>query len=725
MPVTIPNPYTGEDDQTCSVSFQAQQQMAGGVRSPQTEAQYNASKLLGEWGVIKGKVTNGQIPNGTKVLTYTNAYAQSRGYIVVSGGKLVGKKFPKSGPAKDFTVTDSTGENFIQSELYKVSIPRAVGSKVAAATPATPVDASSTSVGSMSHEDVAAMFVKIKDDLAKEKGLNIKGANPALDEEVYKAIAKVTGYTPAEVRAKIDAYKALGNKLSALKKKVLAGTKQVPTGNAAQRPATGSKPLLPTPGPTKSDPKPHGVPTVATNATTNAAKQAVKQQAAAHPTKVYSDEDVASAYIIAKDKVVAASNGKWTLYSKNDELDKLIYAEVKAKTGFTDLQAKQAIANYLASGKKLSQLKKALAKQGAFKPEADTLKKSGSAKTQADKEKEIEAKADAGYTPTPTPAAGTPPKDIGKPAPVAVKKEAERKGDITGLSDYHKNNIYTQWKEEDVTLFSSPEKSYGALVSLKTFFGNTLGVDYTLLQLLRVIDERNALAKGQENDHKLEKKMVGWLTGSGYQTYKKEREFQGQESELAQAQPPLPADSGNFKIISPQDARNMHHLMQSHSVWTTAQSEALRRYTGNKYSDMNEALRKPEGFHSEADIRANKSGIAGMRPIPQDILLHRGAGSGRGQFGIQKDEDFYHLAGKLFEEKGFLSTSVGGKAAFSNTKAIIELEVPAGTLGAYVKSISRNAEENELILKPGTRFRALRVDRVGQQFVIRMRVESQ
>lgn len=974
MPVTIPNPYSGQDDQTCSVSFQAQQQMAGTVGSPQTEAQYNASKLLGEWGVIKGKIANGQIPNGTKVLAYTNDYAQSRGYLYIKDGKLAGKKYLKGDVAKDFVVNkETTAENLIKSSVYKVSIPQSVspgaalkgkvlsgqavhdsvskglfkpgtlspeqeaaltnyetgfystinaflrkggvvsggfdkqadkivkimdaamqespltapiqvyrgmynstelfgeenfkgdlsgfewqekgfastttnkaiadsyqipddqnhpkfhgtnvqmkvrvaagvnalqtstwtqgsaangpqaeitldrnmkwkvvkdngfdangvrqleievepkdggtasigstgsaqgtGSKsadkpettgagstqVAAPTPATPVDSGSTSVGSMSHEDVSAMFVKIKDDLAKEKGLNIKGANAALDEEVYKAIGKATGYTPAEVKAKIDAYKAAGNKLSALKKKVLAGTKQVPTGNAHHQPATGPKPLVPTPGPNKPDPKPHGVPTVATPAVANTVKQEVKQEAAANPTKVYSDEDVASAYIIAKDKIVAASNGKWTLYSKNDELDALIYGEVKAKTGFTELQAKQAIANYLASGKKLSQLKKALAKQGAFKPEADTLKKSGAAKTQAEKDAEVAAHADAGYTPTPTPAAGTPPVDTGKPAPARVKREAQKSGDISGIPDSTKSVLYITFKGQGAKSYidASKQNTYEAVFAVQQDLKKS-GKDLTLLQILRVIDEQGSKKFNVSNENLFEKKVASWLTtpeGTAH-VKKKEQELAAKAAvekaakELEDNQPPLPADSGGFQELSLDEAKALNDEWQRANPWTAKQRRDLTHYTGSAYHAMNKFLR---GINSSIDDRSRNAiegAKGGMRPTTRPLLLKRGTGLEQFQtLGLNRTDtaSIWGITGKTFSDGGFLSTSAGGRAAFGGA-ARLEIECPVGTPMAYVAPISKYPSENEMLLQAGMEYQVLNVRKEGQTFVVRVRV---
>ena len=103
------NPYSGEKEETCSVSFKAQQEMgAHDPSSPQTEAEYNKSKLLGEWGVISAKINGNQIPNGTKVLNFDNKTNGTRGYLFYKDGKLWQQSYTSSGvAAKPYTVANS------------------------------------------------------------------------------------------------------------------------------------------------------------------------------------------------------------------------------------------------------------------------------------------------------------------------------------------------------------------------------------------------------------------------------------------------------------------------------------------------------------------------------------------------------------------------------------------------------------------------------------------
>jgi hypothetical protein len=896
MTYNFVDPYTGKDTETCSASVKAQQEMgAGSTGSPQTEAQFNLSKQLGEWGVIVAKINKGEIPNGTKVLAYTKPSTGGRGYLYVKNGELWKKVYDGQGKlAVDEKSGYSFGEAFIASanfdttipqalspkpkpegvpfteddgqklssdvtalkngqvlavapsgdyisynteqdkfELYtkgpegyghtladqsyympslmsgntwlkpdgkdstpaatpKVTTPKAAPSVIASPTPSSAVNPGSDSVGSMSHEDVAAMFVKIKDDLAKEQGLNIKGANPQLDQLVFSKIGDKTGYTAAEVKAKIDEYKAEGNKLSALKKKVLAGTKKVPEGKAQPTKATPAAPLnVPTAtNKPAADPKPNGVPTTATPKLADEVKAEVKKEVKADPAKAYSDEDVAAAYIIAKDAIVASNTHGWTLYTKNDAFDLEIAIQVGLKTGLNPLQQKQAIASYLATGKKLSALKKQLAKQGAFTPKADSLKKSGADKDQAAKAKDVDAKADAGYTPTPTPATSQPaatesiplfsnylsagtggaaqfqkdlkawkakhgnattaksttPVDTGKPAPKAVVAEAEKSGDISDISDSLKAVIFSKFKGtgSQSYLSSGSGSNYEGFAATQAAM-KVAGHDLSLLQLIRVVDEQGAKKAGVENGKLFEKQVATWLTtpeGTKYVNDKQvelaekaekaakdkaaKEEAQRLAKELEANQPPLPADSALFESWSLDKALRISKTWLEREPWTAKQKAGLRHYTGSAYHEMNGYLRGLQSSISASSKTHIKGTMEGMRPTTEPILVKRGTGLDQFKtLGIGRGEKnfVWGITGKTFKDEGFLSTSAGGKEAFSSKEATLEIECPVGTPMAYVDPISKVPGENEMLLQAGMEYKVLQVrtSATGKP-IIRLRV---
>jgi len=840
MPVNFVNPYSGESEETCSVTFGVQQQAVGDTGSKQTEAQFNKSKLLGELGVIVAKMEKGEIPKGTKVLTYSNTDG-SRGFFYVQNNSLWHKAYGKNGKGtfngssdaeyaidiindgkstvaipqsvsaapkpepvpidasyiskatinpmsigepgtplavnaagdyivynvgadwfEHYTLTDNgpavwktsyqvatlvkDGQWYLPDK--KKTTPKAtpkteapapaLSSQIAAATEKSPVNPGSASVGSMSNEDVSAMFVKIKDDLAKEKGLNVKGANAELDALVYQAIGDKTGYTSAEVKGKIDAYKATGAKLSALKKKVMSGNYTVPEGKPQKTKASPAAPLntaVHTSTPAK-DPQPNGVPTTATPKLAEEVKAVVQGAVNKNPSKVYSDEDLAAQYIMRKDEIVASNTKGWTLYTKNPDFDKAIYDAIAAKTGVGELAAKQHIANYLGSGKKLSVLKKQLAKQGAFTQKADTLKKSGVAKTLADKKKDVEAKADAGYTPTPTPATGKPPVDTGKPAPKRVVAEAQESGDISGIPDNVKALYYQKFKAQGAKAYlsSSEGEIYEALLAVQKqmkFFGHSKNV--TLLQLLRSIDEQGALKFNADNAKLFEKKVATWLTtpeGTSYikkqvEAAKKAEEVAKAAKEMEDNQPPLPADSTQYQPWELDKAVRISRTWLSAKPWTDREKRDLKYYTGSAFVEMNGHLREGKAIDQRGK-NAIEGAKDGMRPTTEPILVRRGTGLGQfTSLGIRNREPnqnlMWGITGKTFKDEGFLSTSAGGQAAFGGA-ARLEIECPVGTPMAYVAPISKYPHENEMLLQAGMEYKVLNVRRENGTWVVRMRV---
>lgn len=847
MPVTIINPYSGDSEPTCSVSFAAQNAAGGGsVSGQQTEAQFAKSQQLGTLGVLQGKAAKGEIASGTKVLEWQTKLGGERGYFTWQDGFLsltIIKKLKngKEGKPKKTAATWIQAEQYINSSVFITKIPGGGGpantkpeskkldqayiddlEKKAAsfnlknnqvvathangdqlvydyiadkfawneksdygfvtkkkgndpktvlgkdwqtwdqvvasgdnagkpkttpsaaappvATPVStpPVSTASASVGSMSNEGLATMFVLIKDKLAADKGVNIKGANAALDQEVYAAIGDKTGYTPTEVKAKIDAYKAAGNKLSALKKKAIKnGMPPVTTVHTTPTPTPAAGPTAAPSWPGSST---ASVPTAPATSTVNAATATVAATVNANPT-IYSDEDIAGAYIIAKDAVVAASNGKWTLYTKDAALDKAIYDAVEAKTGKSADQTKAAVAAYLATGKKLSGLKKQLAKQGAFKPQADTMKSKPAASA-----------ATASTTSTPTPAAtaavnsavasaapppatstatvtaGTGGSPVATPAPTLSDKEKARKaGDISGISEADQEKVFKAFKAfgsgayldtPEATLYESFAKvAQGKL-------GKELNL--TKLQVVRIVDAYGASKVGVSNGNLFEKKMVLWLTTPAGKKSVLDAAKKLEEAAKAQAlrdnQPDLPADSAQFKVVSKSEMAEWRDNRVP--KMTADQKASLKKYTGDSYKTMNGYLRGDLKVHKH-ERNASRGAIDGMRETDKSWLFHRGCDPR--QFGLDKSDvdGIYGLVGKTLEDKAFISTSFGGNAAFGGS-VLMEFQAPPGTQGQFVSDFSQYKSENEFLLQAGTRYTILRVEprSGGVKVIVRIEVDN-
>jgi hypothetical protein len=682
-----------EWNDTCSYSLNATTQAYDSLKAQgMTEADLSKAALKGEYGVIKGKMQSGAfhkgdvlfkgIRRGTTNLKMTVSLenqALADWEIELMQGIDDVKVFRITWDDPHTADTLLTFEEFENAWLEKNNLEWSLG-KSAKKIDVAPV---SQSVGAMSDEDIATMFVKTKDDLAKQKGiLDLKGTNKALDDEVYSAIGEQTGYTKAEVKAKVDAYKASGKKLSALKKKVVK--KEAKVGL----------------------PKPHGVPLAPTKEAVDDAVQAVVNKVEDSPTiaaKVYQDQDVAAAYIKAKDDLAALESNEWTLYTQTDEFDNAIYNRMRDHYGITldNSTIEKQIANYTGQGNKLSALKKKLAnsKTDPWVPKADTLKKSKEASFHI-----TPAKPGEGLTP---------------PAPSFAGVQADTLSstfDLTKLTDIHKDNIYAAFKNQPGTYLNSPAESiYEAALKAAKDKGPIYGFgEQDALTVLRAVDERGAAKFGVTNEHLFEKKVVEWLkspAGKEYFQKKAAAEY------WLKNQPPLPTESALFQVIDTSTARSMQTAMGD---WTAEQRTALRTYTGGTYHEMNGYLRGKIRSISPSLQRTIKNAKAGMKRVTKNFLVHRG--TGYSQFGVQTFEELAGMVGMDVTDEGFVSTSVGGRAAFSSNSVIMEIEVPKGALAAYLKPISNFPGENELLLAPGTRFRILRVEKHGHQTQVRLRV---
>lgn len=780
MAIVYEDAFTGAQSSTCSVAaaYAMKVQKESGHRL--SEAEWAKHQHYGTWGVIKGKFQTGSLPD--------LPFAQ---YTV--GGQTL-KIGMKNGKLTYYNLsTKSTGEILVEQlddiVDFAVQEPNIVSEFkwLGQHTPDVPnVPLSSKSVGSLSDEDAAALFVKVKDDIAKAKGINIKGINPQLDADVYAAIAKQTGYTAEELTAKVNAYKASGKKLSALKKKVKAGKAKTMVPNEppsappvnltiTEPPKTPGVTAPPSPPSVPAAPKPIGSTTkvkagethpqygykvvdengnhlgyvrkyesnvpvmgntnfsvghtketkwyvydasgkkldifpqktsklaqakllnhvksnglanvitkVPVEAAQDVAQAAVKDIVSSLPK--YTDEEVAKAYIKAKDQLAADTNNKWTLYTQNNKEFEDAIVHLMSKSYDINLendQIKNQIARYLGEGNKLSVLKKKMAKQGEYFPQADTLK-GGSAKTAGSKTKAL--------------------KDIDEMAgiyePTGWKPFSFEPSQEDYIFNSLKNNMFAGQGDQNTY-----EKISGVLDTWASAYPGKPKPD--LLSIVRVYDKKKAAQLGITNGAFYEKKLVSYASSPIGKTNIKAKMA---AEELEKNLPPLPADSSGFGIISNADARRMQDSLEP---WTPGQRDALQTYTGSAYTSMNTALRN--GMRATQTI---KEAQKGMRALSQDMLLHRGTSFA--QFGLGSYENALQSIGKTVTDEGFFSTSVGGSPAFGGAVKI-EVEVPKGTYGAFVDHISRHRGENELILAAGTKFKVLTVKKQGYQTLIRVR----
>jgi 8-oxo-dGTP pyrophosphatase MutT (NUDIX family) len=257
--------------------------------------------------------------------------------------------------------------------------------------------------------------------------------------------------------------------------------------------------------------------------------------------------------------------------------------------------------------------------------------------------------------------------------------------------------------------------------------------EFSMLDVIRIVDEGRANHTKSDNQQEFETKIKVWLgTQQGYLAATHEIPFDpetilkhnapsastiiplGPQPDRTKAEV-LAMESSAFKVISTSQAKSWYDKQ----TITGPQKTAQKKYTGSYYHTVNSALRLKTKA-SPAVLDDIKKMQDGMRPIDQDILVHRGTGFD--QFGgVKSHEDLEKLVGHTVQDKAFMSTSVGGTAAFGG-QVLLEIEVPRGTGVMFVKPFSHFASENEMLLSAGLRFRVLSVTKQGYKSVVRVRV---
>lgn len=213
-----------------------------------SEADLNGAQAKAQLGVAIGKAQAGEIRRYAKIATGRDEDLNLDYQLTYQGVQRIGRndrhifEILETGPGRHRFFKFSDG-NYDRRDIQDL-MDNADWDFAGVPKPSAPTPISPRSPGAMTDEDMAVIWVKTKDRIAKELGINPKGATKELDDRTFKAIAEETGYKPVDVKAKLDAYRGSGKKLSVLKKRVL---KQDPK----------TKPVRPDlPGPRKVPTKP-------------------------------------------------------------------------------------------------------------------------------------------------------------------------------------------------------------------------------------------------------------------------------------------------------------------------------------------------------------------------------------------------------------------------------------------------------------------------------------
>lgn len=298
------------------------------------------------------------------------------------------------------------------------------------------------------------------------------------------------------------------------------------------------------------------------------------------------------------------------------------------------------------------------------------------------------------------------------------------------------------------------ETTYGNLLALAAAYG-TPDKPISVLQALKSVDASLSKKNGWVNANKWENEFVAWLgTPEGAKfaadnpnpdanlVKKLKGVYDGITTDLAelgkkvQLLPgPGPMDQGkpssDFKVISTAEASKLRAKMlaSQDGQYTKAQQDGIWVYTSNQFSYINDYLRGETSKISPAHKKALDQTQDAMRALPEDIIVHRGTGWDALPEGFRSAAGAKKLIGKTVMDEAFMSTSVGGAAAFGG-QMLMEIECPKGTMAAYVdgknkdgKNISSYGGEREMLLAAGQQYEVIAVEEMNSyQTKVRVRI---
>lgn len=171
-------------------------------------------------------------------------------------------------------------------------------------------------------------------------------------------------------------------------------------------------------------------------------------------------------------------------------------------------------------------------------------------------------------------------------------------------------------------------------------------------------------------------------------------------------------DIDNFPIL---DANDMKKNLYNSNL-TGSQTDALKSYTGAGYQRINGKLRGLSSGQVDDLIRQIDSSM-----IESKISFSVTRGMSREGFGMGylSDADIQNLAGVVFADPGYMSTSI--KPIFGSGVRLV-IECPPGTKGIWVKPISRFSGEDEFLLARGTRMMVKKVVKEGYNWKVVVQV---
>ncbi|CAL9315775.1 ADP-ribosyltransferase [Streptomyces sp. SudanB52_2052] len=150
--------------------------------------------------------------------------------------------------------------------------------------------------------------------------------------------------------------------------------------------------------------------------------------------------------------------------------------------------------------------------------------------------------------------------------------------------------------------------------------------------------------------------------------------------------------------------------------------EALRTYSGNEYTLINNHLRF--GHELDASLKHaidEMDNVMGARPVPEDVMVVRGTGVDHIRIDGQPLKSPMEMEGGVFDDKAFTSTALGKTPPppFDSNPVWMHWRVPKGTPALWIDHLSKNPGERELLLAKGSEYKVTRVfqDAMGKWHV--------
>lgn len=172
--------------------------------------------------------------------------------------------------------------------------------------------------------------------------------------------------------------------------------------------------------------------------------------------------------------------------------------------------------------------------------------------------------------------------------------------------------------------------------------------------------------------------------------------------------------AGARSFATNQAGENWGYKNYASSALSVNEKASLQSYTGSGYARLNESLRLESGLSGHhLEMQRNLDKVFDRHPLPEDIIVNRGVG-----LDAFSATGSVPKVGYTYEDKGYMSTTTGPRAAFGSSQVQIRLRANKGTPAFFAHLVSSHTNETELLLGRGVKFYVHKVEMKGTQWFI-------